>query len=189
MHNLLVVACSTRPSRIGFPFAEWTAERAAADGRFTVEIADLRELDLPNYDEPHHPRMHRYENDHTKAWSHIVERADAIIFVTPEYNHGFPGSLKTAIDFLHDEWKFKPAACVSYGGIAAGTRAVQMLKPVLSCLQMIPVYEGINIAFPGEYLKDGRFNASKLHEDAAKSMFDSLDAWAGRNASLYVRHG
>lgn len=187
MHRLLVVACSTRPTRVGFSFAEWTAERAALDGRFDVEIADLREIDLPNFDEPHHPRMRRYEHEHTKRWSAIVERADAIVFVTPEYNHGFPGALKTAIDFLHEEWKFKPAGFVSYGGIAAGTRAVQMMKPVLDCLRMIPSYEGVNIAFAMEAIKDGRFAATSGHEDAARSMFDTLAFWAERNKPLYVR--
>jgi NAD(P)H-dependent FMN reductase len=186
MHRLLVVACSTRPTRIGYPFATWTAERAALDGRFDVETADLRELNLPNFDEPHHPRLRRYEHEHTKAWSRVVERADAIVFVTPEYNHGYPGALKNAIDFLHDEWKFKPVGFVSYGGIAAGTRAVQMLKPVLDCLRMIPSYEGVNIAFAMEAIRDGRFQATKVHEDAATSMFDTLAFWAARNADLHV---
>lgn len=187
MPRLLIVACSTRPTRIGFSFADWTVERAKLDGRFEVELADLRELDLPNFDEPHHPRLRRYEHEHTRRWSAIVSRADAIVFVTPEYNHGFPGALKTAIDFLHEEWKFKPVGFVSYGGIAAGTRAVQMLKPVLDCLRMIPSYEGVNIAYAAEALEDGRFAASKVHEEAATSMFDTLSFWAGRNAPLYVR--
>lgn len=187
MHHLLVIAASTRPTRIGYPFATWTAERAALDGRFSVEIADLRELALPNFDEPHHPRMRRYEHEHTRRWSATVDRADAIVFVTPEYNHGYPGALKTAIDFLHEEWKFKPAGFVSYGGIAAGTRAVQALKPVLDCLRMIPVYEGVNVAFVHEVLADGRFAATAVHEQAATSMFDTLAFWVERNAPLYVR--
>jgi NAD(P)H-dependent FMN reductase len=187
MHRLLVVACSTRPTRIGYPFVEWTVERARLDGRFDVELADLREIDLPNFDEPHHPRMRRYEHEHTKRWSAVVERADAIVFVTPEYNHGFPGALKTAIDFLHEEWKFKPAGFVSYGGIAAGTRAVQLMKPVLDCLRMIPSYEGVNIAFAMEATKDGRFAAAGSHQEAATAMLNTLAFWAERNKPLYLR--
>ncbi|MBF2714149.1 NADPH-dependent FMN reductase [Agrobacterium vitis] len=186
MPKLLVIACSTRPTRVGFPIAEWTVERARLDGRFEVELADLRELNLPNYDEPHHPRLHQYQHEHTKKWSAVVERADAVVFVTPEYNHSFPGALKNAIDYLHDEWKFKPAAFVSYGGIAAGTRSVQALKPVIDCLRMIPVFEGINIAFVHELLKDGKFAATQPHEVAATSMFDTLFFWSGRNSELYV---
>ena len=187
MRRLLVIACSTRPTRVGFPIARWIAERAERDGRFEVELADLRELALPIFDEPNHPRLKTYVHEHTKRWSAIVERSDAFVFVTPEYNHGYPASLKNAIDYLHEEWKFKPAAFVSYGGIAAGTRAVQAIKPVLESLRMIPIYEGVNIAFVHEFLKDGRFDATRLHEDAAISAFNTLAFWADRNAPLYVR--
>lgn len=187
MPRLLVVACSTRPSRVGFPIASWTTDRARLDGRFDVELADLREIALPVFDEPRHPRLKQYEHEHTKRWSAIVERADALVFVTPEYNHGYPASLKNAIDYLHEEWKFKPAAFVSYGGIAAGTRAVQAIKPVLDCLRMIPIYEGLNIAFVHDLLRDGAFLSDKGHEDALTGMLDTLAFWAGRNAPLYLR--
>lgn len=187
MHRLLVVACSTRPTRVGFPVAEWAAARARDDGRFDVRLADLREIALPLFDEPHHPRLRRYEHEHTRRWSRQVEWADALVFVTPEYNHGYPAALKNAIDYLHEEWKFKPAGFVSYGGIAAGTRAVQALKPVLDCLRMIPVYEGVNIAFVHDLLADGVFAAGKAHDEAVRSMFDTLAFWAEKNASLFVR--
>ena len=57
-----------------------------------------------------------------------MRAASAHVLVTPEYNHGFSAPLKNAIDFLHGEWAYKPVGFVSYGGVAAGTRAVQMLK-------------------------------------------------------------
>jgi len=187
MPKLLVVACSTRPSRVGLPIAEWTAERARADGRFEVVFADLAALNLPLMDEPHHPRLRKYQHEHTRRWSETVFGASAFIFVTPEYNHGYPAPLKNAIDYLHEEWKFKPAALVSYGGMAGGTRAVQAIKPVLDCLRMVPIYEGLNIAFIHDFLKDGRFAATKGHEEAAASMFETLHFWATRNADIFVR--
>ena len=48
--------------------------------------------------------------------------------MTPEYNHGPSAALKNALDFLHAEWQYKPLGFVSYGGIAAGARAVQIVK-------------------------------------------------------------
>ena len=60
------------------------------------------------------------------------------IFVTPEYNFGFTAPLKNAIDFLHREWAYKAAGIVSYGGLSGGTRAVQMLKQVLTTLKNDP---------------------------------------------------
>jgi NAD(P)H-dependent FMN reductase len=52
--------------------------------------------------------------------------------VIPEYNCGFNAAIKNAIDYLNKEWQYKPLGFVSYGGVAAGTRAVQMLKQVVS---------------------------------------------------------
>jgi hypothetical protein len=65
-------------------------------------------------------------------WSRTVSRADGYIFVSPEYNHGLNAATKNALDYLYHEWRDKPAGFVSYGGRSAGTRAVQMLKQVVS---------------------------------------------------------
>ena len=75
----------------------------------------------------------------------------------PEYNHGFTAPLKNAIDYLHKEWYYKPVGFVSYGGIAAGTRAVQMLKPVLVGLRMMPVNVAVNINMQTAFEADGEF--------------------------------
>jgi NAD(P)H-dependent FMN reductase len=112
------------------PIGQWVRDRAVAHGGFEVELVDLAEINLPFLDEPGHPRLGQYTKPHTKDWSARVDAADAFVFVTPEYNYGMPGSLKNAIDYLHREWAYKPVGFVSYGGIAAGTRAVQMTKLV-----------------------------------------------------------
>src|SRR3712207_7364138 len=54
-------------------------------------------------DEPVPPSQGQYSKVHTKAWSVKINSFDAFIFVTPEYNHGIPGALKNAIDFLYRE--------------------------------------------------------------------------------------
>jgi NAD(P)H-dependent FMN reductase len=63
----------------------------------------------------------------------------------PEYNYGFNAPLKNAIDFLHHEWTLKPVGFVGYGGDAAGTRAVPMLKQVVTTLTMVPLFEAESI--------------------------------------------
>lgn len=141
--RLTVIIGSTRPGRAGQPIAEWFIARAEASGQFDVQVADLMDIDLPFLDEPNHPRLQRYLHQHTKDWSASVDAADAFVIVTPEYNHGYPASLKNALDYLSEEWKYKPVGFVSYGGIAAGTRAVQQLKQVVTTLRMVPVFEGL----------------------------------------------
>lgn len=136
---LLVLTASTRPVRRGAPVGAWVADVARGHGAFDVRPVDLATLGLPLLDEPEEPSERRYVHRHTREWSAVVEEADAVLVVTPEYNHGYPASLKNALDFLYHEWRAKPVGLVSYGGVAAGTRSAQQLKPVLLALGMIPV--------------------------------------------------
>ena len=137
---------------MGPSVAAWIHERTLAHGGFTVELIDLAEVNLPMFDEPKHPRLREYTHQHTKDWSARIERSDAIVFVTPEYNYGYPAAVKNAIDYLHEEWRDKPVGFVSYGGVAAGTRAVQQLKQVVTTLRMVPVVESVNIPFHSQYI-------------------------------------
>ena len=173
--KLIVVIASTRPGRVGLPVGEWFAERARAHAGFELEVVDLAELDLPFMDEPNHPRLRRYTQQHTKDWSARVEAADAFVFVTPEYNYGFTAPLKNAIDFLHQEWLYKPVGFVSYGGVAAGTRAVQQLKQVVTTLKMTPLFEAVSIPFVAQFIDDeGELQANETIETAATAMLDEL---------------
>jgi NAD(P)H-dependent FMN reductase len=174
MPALTIIVGSTRPGRAGQTIAEWFADRARTHAGFDVEVADLAEIGLPLLDEPNHPRLGQYTKQHTKDWSAIVGRADAVVFVTPEYNYGYPAALKNAIDFLHREWRDKPAGFVSYGGVAAGTRAVQQLKQVVTTLRMTPVFDSVNIPFHAQLIKDGKFEATDLLNQAADTMLDEL---------------
>jgi NAD(P)H-dependent FMN reductase len=175
MPNLTIVVGSTRPGRAGAPIAQWFAARAKDHGGFDVTVVDLAELDLPLLDEPNHPRLRTYTKQHTKDWSALVDAADAFVFVTPEYNYGYPASLKNAIDYLHQEWRDKPVGFVSYGGVAAGTRAVQQLKQVVTTLRMLPVFDSVNIPFHTQFLdSDGEFHPNEVLDQAANAMLDEL---------------
>jgi NAD(P)H-dependent FMN reductase len=174
MPRLSIIIGSTRPGRAGLPIARWFAERAHDHAGFTVDLVDLAELGLPLLDEPEHPRLRRYVHDHTKSWSARVDAADAFVLVTPEYNHGYPAALKNALDSVSLEWAHKPVGFVSYGGVSAGTRAVQQLKPVVAALQMFAVVEAVNIPFHPQFLKDGRLEPNEILLQAADAMLDAL---------------
>ena len=80
-----------------------------------------------------------------------------------------------AIDYLHREWQHKPVGFVSYGGVAAGTRAVQQLKQVVTTLRMLPVTDSVNIPFYNQFLDaDGVFQPNAVLEQAADAMLDEL---------------
>jgi NAD(P)H-dependent FMN reductase len=172
---LAVVIGTTRPGRVGPKFAAWFRSRAIDHCGFDVELIDLATLKLPFLDEPGYPRLHQYVHEHTINWSRIVERCDAFVFVTPEYNFGYSAALKNAIDYLSQEWADKPVGFLSYGGVAAGTRAVQQLKQVVTALKMVPVAESVNIPFFSQFIDDsGTVRPNDAMTRAADAMLDEL---------------
>lgn len=174
-HRLGVIIASTRPGRVGGKVARWFLERASSDGSFELEVLDLAEIDLPFLDEPDHPSKHAYVHEHTWAWSDRVAACDAFVVVMPEYNFGFNAPLKNALDFLFDEWHYKPVAFVSYGGTSGGTRAVQMIKQVVTTLRMVPIGETVVFNFVSTLIDEsGSFRPPEAAEDAARAMLGEL---------------
>ncbi|WP_216897600.1 NADPH-dependent FMN reductase [Nocardia alni] len=184
MPKLHIIVGSTRPGRVGLPIGTWAAEAAAQHGGFEVELVDLADFALPVFDEPNHPRTGKYVHDHTIRWSAKVGEADAFVFVTPEYNYAPPPSLVNAIDYLHSEWLYAPVGFVSYGGVAAGTRAVQVLKQLVTTLKMVPIPEAVAIPFFAQFIEDGQFQPSPELEQAAPLMFAELLRWTTALAEL-----
>lgn len=185
--RLMVIIGSTRPGRVGPAVANWFARRVEEDGRFELDLVDLAELALPFMDEPNHPRLQKYTHPHTIAWAARVEAADAVVFVTPEYNHGFPAPLKNAIDYLQIEWGHKAAGFISYGGVSAGTRAVQMLKQVVVALRMMPATAAVPIPFIARKIDaDGQFQADQPLEDSVAAMLPEMERIARALRTLRV---
>jgi NAD(P)H-dependent FMN reductase len=174
MPTLQIVIASVRPGRVGRPIGRWVEARARLRSEFELDVVDLAELRLPFMDEPHHPRLRQYIHQHTRDWSARVDAADACVWVTPEYNHGISAPLKNAIDFLHHEWQHKPVGFVSYGGVAAGTRAVAQLKQVCAALRLVPAVNAVPIPFVATMIVDGAFEPTEILETGAAAMFDEL---------------
>jgi len=185
--KLYVITVSTRRGRAGVPLSTWIFDLAKAHGGFVVELVDLKEENLPMFDEARHPRLRQYEHEHTKRWSAKVDAADAFIFVTPEYDHGTPPSFINALIYLVQEWAHKPVSFVSYGGPAGGTRAVQMVKPMLAALKMVALHESVMAPlFTHSIDGEGVFNASELQETNAR---DQCSRDARRAAQVDERFG
>lgn len=176
--KLATIAVSTRPGRVGIHLARWMQGVAEKHGGFDARFVDLAEVGLPLLDEPNHPRLRKYEKEHTRRWSAIVDEADAFIFVTPEYNHGPAPTLLNALDFVMHEWACKPAGFVSYGGVSGGLRAVQATKPTLAVLQVVPVPQAVVVPFVANQVKDGVFTPNEIQEQAAPDMLDALVRWS-----------
>jgi NAD(P)H-dependent FMN reductase len=189
MLKLQVILVSTRPSRKGPLVAEWFMKQAREHGKFELELTDLAEVNLPMLDEPNHPRLGKYEHEHTRKWSATVDAADAFVFVTPEYDFGTPAVLANAIQYLVREWAYKPAAFVSYGGVSAGTRGVQMTKQILSAVRVASLAEAVAIPFFTQHIDEATqtFDPGELQEKAARVMLNELEKWAGALKGLRTK--
>jgi len=184
--KLGVVVASVREGRSGLAIAHWFIDRARAHGGFDVTLIDLKDVKLPLMEEPHHPRLQKYQHETTKAWSAIVAPLDAFVFVTAEYNYSTPPALVNALDHLYAEWNYKAAGLVSYGGISGGMRAVQMLKLTLLGLKMMPVNEAVPIPFFSQMMdkESGTFKPTEAYEKAAVTMLDEMKRWDGALSTL-----
>lgn len=183
MPTIKIILGSSRPTGFSRQPGTWLYEVAKGMEGVDFEIVDLAEVNLPFMDEPQPPMMGNYQNEHTKEWSKVIGEADGFVFVVAEYNHGYTPLLKNAIDYLYSEWLHKPVAFLSYGSHAGGARAVDQLRPVVGHLNMYDISE--HVIMPNYYLdmKDGQFQFTERHEDAARTMLTSLIFWADKMKS------
>jgi NAD(P)H-dependent FMN reductase len=131
-----VILGSVRAERLCPRIASWVADIGRAHTALQLELVDLADWRLPMDDEPGIPALGHYANQHTMAWSSKVAEADGYVFVTPQYNWGYPAGLKNALDHVYREWHGKPAAIVSYGGHGGGKCAAQLRQVAEGGLKM-----------------------------------------------------
>jgi len=172
--HILVILGSTREGRIGEKVAAWLLRKLDARTEAEFELVDLRDHPLPIYEGPSGDRP----SPAVERWKEKVAAADGYIVVTPEYNHGYPAGLKSALDHAYAEWNRKPMAFVSYGGHAAGYRSVEQLRLVAVELQLVPIREQVGIQSPwAAFDEDGELTRRGA-EEAVGRMVDDLLWWA-----------
>ncbi|KAL6252446.1 hypothetical protein RBB50_000165 [Rhinocladiella similis] len=153
-----VIVCSQRNPRAGSQISTFVLETLKnfqkthpSPRPYELSLIDLNDHPLPIFNEPGVPSQIKsasdYKYPHTRAWSEFISSYMAFVFVTPQYNWGYPASIKNAIDYLFHEWKGKPALVVSYGGHGGGKAAVQ-LQQVLEAVNMKVIKDFVALQFP-----------------------------------------
>lgn len=175
--RMLVIIGSSREDRFGPVPAVWAAEQARMRADIEVDVVDLAEEDLPvvlagdDWEAPLPERVARF--------SRRVDAADAVVIVTPVYNRGYPASLKTAIDWLHDEWEATPVGFVSYGGRTGGIEAVEQLRTVFVELNTMTIRNVLTFPNFWEHFTDQGAPVHPLSmAKAATGFFDQLTWWS-----------
>jgi len=181
--RFLVLVGSVRPRRIGPDVARWIIGIGEASLPAAFELVDLRDWPLPMDDEPDIPAHGAYTQPRTRAWSRKIDDSDGIVFVTPQYNWGYPAALKNAIDHLYAEWRRKPAAIVTYGGHGGGRCATQ-LREVLTGLELrlAPTMPALVLSAEQVRLNSGSIDAAtafSTHEAAVQAVLRELHDIAG----------
>ena len=180
--NIKVIVGSTREGRFSDKAAKWIAEEIKKQKNVEVEILDLRDYDMPFFNEPVSPsfKQEPFKNEAVARFTKKIEEGDAFVMVTPEYNRGTSGVLKNALDWVYQEWNNKPVAFLSYGSVG-GARAVEQLRLNAIELQMAPIRSAIHISgeryFPvlfGKADMNELFNSLSEH---ASTMIDQLMWW------------
>jgi NAD(P)H-dependent FMN reductase len=118
-------------------------ERLCKRGDVATSLIDVRTLDLSSMDAG--------EAIKDAAFSGAMQRADGLVIIAPEYNHGYPGILKHVLDTNLKEYIHKPVGLcgVSAGGFG-GTRVVESLLPVMRELGLVTIFWDVNVSSAGK---------------------------------------
>lgn len=175
-----IVVGSVREVRNGIQIGEWVHAQATARGDADYALIDLRTFDLPVFNAPVTPMtMNKaYPDERVRAWSAAVDACDALVFVTPEYNHGIPGAFKNAVDHLGTEFVGKAVSFVGYGAVG-GVRAIEQWRGVVANFRMVDVRSEVTIHTFGEFV-EGRFVPAERRAAEVAAMLDELLAQAVR---------
>src|SRR5579884_453018 len=181
--ELQIVVGSTRPGRAADRFLPWLRDRAERHGRFSVRWLDLREWDLPFFQETTADMLAgRFTTPTVHRWNEVVAGGDAYLYVFPEYNHSVPAVLKNAFDYaLGARLRNKPAGFVAYsGGPIAGARAVEHMVGITVEREMAPLRNAVLLGRVGQaFAEDSGLPVDPGTEHALAILLDDL-AWWGR---------
>jgi len=174
--RVAVVVGSNREGRFGPVVAEWLLSRIREREDLVAEVVDVAEVRLPTT--LSHSPSPEVAAELARV-SPALAAADAFVVLTPEYNHSFPAALKNLIDWHYTEWRAKPVALVSYGGLAGGLRAVEHLRQVFAELHAVTVRDTVSFHGAGAaFDTEGEPHDPAAPAAAAKAMLDQLAWWA-----------
>lgn len=184
MAKVAVVIASVRPNRIGDQVAQWVAQKAQNVEGVEATLVDLRELDLPMFAEELPTAMAAPKEPKAQSWIQAISEADSVIFVTPEYNHAIPGSLKNATDYLTPaSLANKGVGIVSYG-FTGGVRAAEDLRAILVNFDAATVNAQVILSIPTDFENMSVFKPAAYHDGEVEKVTEQIVARSEALASL-----
>jgi NAD(P)H-dependent FMN reductase len=142
--KIALIIGSTRAARFADVPAQWMLKQAKAREDMDVELLDLRDFNLPFFDEIASSAWVPSQSPEAVRWQQTLAGFDGFIFVVAEYNHSLTGALKNALDHAYNEWGRKPFTAIGYGGVGAA-RAIEQLRLIGIELQMVSTHAAVHI--------------------------------------------
>lgn len=149
--KIAVIIGSTRKARFADKPAAWFMDQVKDHPELDFELVDLRDFNLPIFDEVASNAYAPPTSPEAQKWQDTVKGFDGYVFITPEYNHSIPGSLKNALDHDFTGWGRKPMGAVAYGSMG-GARSLEHLRNIAVELQMVPLRNAVHIG-GGDFFK------------------------------------
>lgn len=181
--KIALIIGSTRPTRFADKPAQWMLKQAKARTDMDVELVDLRDYDLPFFNEMASNLWMPSQDPNAVKWQKKLDEFDGYIFVVAEYNRSMTASLKNAMDQAYKEWVHKPMGAIAYGSVG-GARALEHLRTVAVELQMVPVRNAVHIG-GGDFFKTSPLGANAAIEEieanllpGATALLDDIVWWA-----------
>lgn len=173
MYYIPIILGSTRQGRQSPKAANFIHKRMAQSGRIDTEIIDLREYPFPIMEE----RLRFLEEPppRLRDFSARIQRADGLVIVSPEYNFGYPGVLKNALDYLLPEYQRKPIAFITVSaGPFGGLNCLAQLRQVTLGLGAVPIPVSMTIARIQDAFDDDGNPSDPAYEKRAQGFIDEL---------------
>jgi NAD(P)H-dependent FMN reductase len=181
--KIALIIGSTRKTRFADKPAAWMLKQMQARDDMTTELVDLRDFDLPLFDEPASNMWMPSADPRAVAWQKKMAEFDGYVFVVAEYNRSITGALKNALDQAYVEWAHKPMSAIAYGSVG-GTRALEHLRNIAVELQMVPTRNAVHIGM-ADFFKVHPLGANAAIEEiegnlanAVKATLDDMAWWA-----------
>lgn len=154
--------------------ARWVHSEMERRGQIESQFFDVRDFHLPPDD------YGQALKDQFPEWRDAVTKADGLVIVTPEYNHGYPGTLKSVLDILLREYVHKP---VSFVGVSAGpwggTRVIESCLPMVRELGLAATFADLNFPNIASKFDDGGNLLDAAYEKRVAAFLDELIWMAG----------
>ncbi|WP_053572194.1 NADPH-dependent FMN reductase [Caballeronia cordobensis] len=181
--KIALIIGSTRAARFADVPAQWMLKQAKAREDMDVKLLDLRDFNLPFFDEIASSAWVPSQSPEAVRWQQTLAGFDGFVFVVAEYNHSLTGALKNALDHAYNEWGRKPFTAIGYGGVGAA-RAIEQLRLIGIELQMVSTHAAVHIGgsdFFTIFPAVGNQQIETIEQNllpTAKTALDELVWWA-----------